>query len=81
MAQDNTRADAEIRHLTDELFIATDQKDWAAARQLFADGEGLVRSAPPLARRAAQKGESDAATLALPGRPGGGGRPGAGVSR
>jgi hypothetical protein len=38
MAQDTTQADAEIRHLADELFIATDQKDWAAARQLFADG-------------------------------------------
>jgi len=27
-----------VRRLADELFITTDQKDWAAARTLFADG-------------------------------------------
>jgi hypothetical protein len=30
--------EAEIRRLTDELFITTDLKDWTAARALFADG-------------------------------------------
>ena len=30
--------EAEIRRVADELFIATDLKDWAAARALFADG-------------------------------------------
>ena len=30
--------EAELRRLTDELFITTDLKDWAAARALFADG-------------------------------------------
>ena len=29
---------AELRRLTDELFITTDLKDWAGARALFADG-------------------------------------------
>ena len=34
-----TSADeAELRRLTDELFIITDLKDWNAARALFADG-------------------------------------------
>ena len=34
-----TAADeAELRRLTDELFITTDLKDWSAARALFADG-------------------------------------------
>jgi len=27
-----------IRHITDLLFIYTDQKEWSAARQLFVDG-------------------------------------------
>ena len=30
--------EAEIRRVADELFITTDQKDWAAARAVFADG-------------------------------------------
>jgi len=30
--------EAELRRLTDELFITTDLKDWTAARALFADG-------------------------------------------
>jgi hypothetical protein len=29
---------AELRRLTDELFITTDLKDWTGARALFADG-------------------------------------------
>jgi hypothetical protein len=32
------RAADELRRLADELFIATDLKDWTAARALFADG-------------------------------------------
>ena len=44
--------DTELRRLTDELFITTDLKDWAAARALFADGpievdmSSLVGGAP-----------------------------------
>ena len=30
--------EAELRQLADELFIATDLKDWTGARTLFADG-------------------------------------------
>jgi hypothetical protein len=30
--------DAELRRLTDELFITTDLKDWGAMRALFVDG-------------------------------------------
>ena len=37
--RDRLAADhAELRRLTDELFITTDLKDWAGARALFADG-------------------------------------------
>ena len=31
--------EAELRRLTDELFINTDLKEWGAARALFADGQ------------------------------------------
>jgi hypothetical protein len=30
--------EAEVRRLTDELFVTTDLKDWTAARALFVDG-------------------------------------------
>ena len=37
-SSDAAADEAEIRRLTDELFITTDLKDWKAARALFADG-------------------------------------------
>lgn len=38
MSDDSLMAEAAIRRLADELFLATDAKDWAAARALFANG-------------------------------------------
>jgi hypothetical protein len=34
----NASASDELRRVADELFIATDQKDWTAVRRLFVDG-------------------------------------------
>lgn len=38
MAENTSITAAEIMRLADELFITTDQKDWAALRRLFAAG-------------------------------------------
>jgi hypothetical protein len=49
---DRQAATDELRRVTDELFICTDLKDWAAARDLFVDGlievdmSSLVGGAP-----------------------------------